>query len=167
MHAGISPGCGPRDPPGVGPEAPRCEPGDPPTQKCMPGDLLDMGLETPQARPLNLNFDPGCGPGTPPQTPQLPHWVWNWRPHLRPNHLTSNLGVELETCKACWYTTPYPGDLQGMLVYHPLPWRPARHAGIPPTCPRDLQCMLGYHPSSPVDRMTCKNITFANFVCGR
>ena len=48
-----------------------------------------------------------------------------------------------------WAWRP-PGDLlQGMLGYH-------------------LECILGYY-TPPVDRMTdtCKNITFANFVCGR
>ena len=64
------PGCGPGDPP-------RCGPEDPLTPSCGPGDLpLGVGLETP--------------PG---QTPQLPPWVWAWRPPL-------------ETCKACWDTTP-------------------------------------------------------------
>ena len=116
----------------------RCGPGDP-----LPG----VGLETPSQ----------VWAWGPPQ-------VWAWRPP-RPDPSTSSpgcgpgdppgqtpqlppLGVSLETCKACWDTPP-PGDLQGMLGYH-------------------QQGMLGYHPS-PVDRMTgtCKNITFANFVCGR
>ena len=30
----------------------------------------------------------------------------------------------------------------------------------------DLQCILGYHPSCG-QTDTCKNITFANYVCGR
>ena len=69
--------------------------------------------------------------------------VWVWRPPP---------GVGLETCKACWDTTPPP------------PQRPAaRHAEIPPPM------HAGILPSSPPDRMTdtCKNIPFANFVCGR
>ena len=50
-----------------------------------------------------------------------------------PDPSSSPLGVGLETCKACWDTPP-PGDLQGMLGYHP----------------------------PPVNRITdtCKNITF-------
>ena len=52
---------------GVGLETPRCGPGDPP-----PG----VGLET-----------------SPDQTPQLPPWVWAWRPPLE------------TCCKACWDTT--------------------------------------------------------------
>ena len=50
---------------------------------------------------------PGCGPGYPPcQTPQIPpNWVWAWRLPW-PDPSTSPLGVGLETCKACWDTTP-------------------------------------------------------------
>ena len=78
---------------------------------------LGVGLETPLARPLKLPL--GCGPGDPPgQTPQAPPWVWAWRPPW----------PDPSTSKACWDTPP--GDLQGMLGY--TPWRPARHAGIPP-----------------------------------
>ena len=125
------PGCGPGDPPSCGPGyPPGCGPGDLPG--CGPGDHPGVGLETPQsplgvgletplARPLNL--PPGCGPGDPLLT--------------RPLNLP--LGVGLENCKACWDTTPTPGDLQGMLRHH----------------------------LAPVDRQTRKNITFANFICGR
>ena len=35
------------------------------------------------------------------------------------------------------------------------PWRPARHVGIPPPPPPDGQTD------------TCKDLTFANFICGR
>ena len=73
---------------------PGCEPGDPP-----PG----VSLETPQVwgwRP------PRCGPVDPPgQTPQLTPWVLSWRPP-RTDPSTPPLGVGLETCKACWDTTP-------------------------------------------------------------
>ena len=46
-------------------------------------------------------------------------------------------GVGLETLlrPGCGLGDPHgcgPGDLQGMLGYHPPPRRPARHAGIPP-----------------------------------
>ena len=51
------------------------------------------------------------------QTPQLPSWVWAWRPPW-PDPSTSPLGVGLDTCKACWDTTPL---LQGMLEYQPAP----------------------------------------------
>ena len=64
----------------------------------------------------------GCGPGdTPPAIP-----------------LNFPLGVGLETCKACWDTTP-----------------------------QESCCNACW--DTPPDRMTdtCKNITFANFVCGQ
>ena len=57
-----------------------------------------------------------------------------------------------------------PGNLQGMLGYHPHFWRPAaRHAGIPPAMD------VGIAPPPPPcgQTHTCKNITFANYVCGR
>ena len=71
--------------------------------------------------------------------PSTSPWVWAWRPPW-PDPSTSLLGVGLETCKACWDTTPQ---------------RPAaRHAGIP--------------PPSPVNRIrdTCKNITLPQLRCG-
>ena len=80
-------GVGPETPLGVGLETP-----------------LDVGLETPQARPLNL--PPGCGPGDPPGlTPQLPPGCRPGNPP-RPDPSNSPLGVGLETCNACWDTTP-------------------------------------------------------------
>ena len=91
------------------------------------GGGLDMGLETPRVwawRP------PGVGL----ETPQV--WVWRHpgvgleTPLAR--HLNFPLGVSLETCKACWDTTPPPpGDLlqdmlgnhlHSMLGYHLAPW---------------------------------------------
>ena len=73
-------------PPGVGLEA-----------------LSGVGLETqpqPQARPLN--FPLGVGLETPAaQTPQLPPWVWAWRP-----------------ARHAGLPPPPPGYLQGMLGYH-------------------------------------------------
>ena len=76
--------------------------------RCGPGDTPDVGLETPSQ----------CEPG---ETP----WVWAWRP----------LGEGLETPQAKPLNFPPgcgPGNLQGLLGYHP-PWRPAaRHAGISP-----------------------------------
>ena len=62
---------------------------------------LGVGPESPQ-RPYPSTSPFGCGPGDPPPPP---------------DPSTCHLGVGLETCKACWDTTPP---------------RPARHAGIPP-----------------------------------
>ena len=115
VHAGMHP-------PGVGLETPLgCGPGDPP--RCGPGDHPGVDLET----------TPGFGLETPhpSQTPQLPPWVWAWKP-------TRHAGIP------------------------PSRQRPAaRHAGIPPAM------HAGIRP--PLDRMPdmCKNITFANIVCGR
>ena len=74
------------------------------------GDPLGVGLETPlQARPLN--FPPRCKPGDPPpgQTPQLPPGCGTGDP---PQGQTPQppppQGVGLETCQACWDTTPPP-----------------------------------------------------------
>ena len=116
---------------------------------------------------------PRCGPGDPTsQTPQPPPWVWAWwppwpdpstspwfwawrPPSARPINFPPGcgpgdptlarpinlpLGVGLETCKACSNT-------------------------IPPQA-----CKACWNTTNlSVDRMTdtCKNITFANFVCGR
>ena len=75
-----------------------------------------------------------------------------------------------------------PGDPPGQIPLNFPPWvwawKPARHAGIPPplleTCCKacwDSTCNACWDstPHPLVDRMTdmCKNITFANFVCGR
>ena len=50
-------------------------------------------------------------------------------------------------------------------------WKPARQAGIHPleTCKACWDTFTCPTPLTPMDRMTdmCKNITFANFVCGR
>ena len=73
----------------------------------------------PEQTPLQ-QAPPGCGPGD-------PLGMGLETPPPQPDPSISLLGVGLETCKACWDTTPPPGDL--------------------------LQGMLGYH-SSPVDRMT-------------
>ena len=63
---------------------------------------------------------PGVGLETPwSDPPQLPPWLGAWR-------------HPLNFPPGCW-----PGNLQGMLGYHPHP---------PPPTPRDLlQGMLGYH----------------------
>ena len=128
---------------------------------------VHAGIHTPQVwawRPPRCGpgDPPGCGPGDPP--PQVCPWrppsprVWTWRP--------SSPGVDLETL-------PPPGCGPGDPLARPLnfpsgcwpgdpPWRPARHVVIPPARHAGI-------PTPPVNRMTdtCKNITFANFVCGR
>ena len=130
---------------------------DPPG--CGPGNPLGQ---------IPLNFPLGCGPGNPPwpDPPQLPLWMWAWRPP----QILHNFPL------GCGPGDPLPWPDPSQLPPWVWVWKPARHAGIPP--PGDLlqgmlgyhlQCMLGYHPPPHVDRMTdtCKNITFANFVCGR
>ena len=75
--------------------------------RCGPGD---PPWSVPGDPPGSVPGDPlGLGLGTP--------WVWAWRSLLaRPLNFPPGCG---------------PGDLQGMLGYHPQ--RPAaRHAGIPP-----------------------------------
>ena len=76
-------GCGPGDPPGVGLETP-----------------LGAGLETPRPDPSTSPLGVGLETHHPGQTPQLPPWVWAWRP-------TKHAGIP-----------PFPRDLQGMLGYH-------------------------------------------------
>ena len=67
--------------------------------------------------PDPLNFPLGCGPGdTPGQIPSTSPWVSAWRPPWPDPPELPPPGVGLETCKACWDSTPSPGDLlQGML----------------------------------------------------
>ena len=86
------PRCGPGDPLG-------CGPGDPP--RCGPGDHQGVDLET----------TPGLGLETPhpSQTPQLPPWVWAWKP-------TRHAGIP-----------PSP--------QRPA----ARHAGIPPAMHAEIR----------------------------
>ena len=87
-----------------------------------------VGLETPQV--WAWRPPPSrCGPGNSPQARPL-----NFPPGCGPGDLHGMLGYH-----------PPPGDLQGMLGYH-------------------LQCMLGYHPPPRGQTDMCKNITFANFV---
>ena len=112
------PGCGPGDlPPGVGLETPPGV-GLETSPRCGPGDPTRCGLAMPLARPLNLplGVDLETSSG---QTPQLPPWVWAWRPPppvrplklppgCGPGNLQGMLGytpAPLETCKACWDTT--------------------------------------------------------------
>ena len=139
---------------------------------CLPqymlgSPLLGVGLETPHMwawRPPPICGTPlGVGLDTP--------WVWAWRPpHVgletpqarplnsplivgletppRPDPSTSPLGVGLETCKACWDT----------------PWRPARHAGIPPAMHAGIPHTPPYEQN---DRGVQKYYLAPNFVYGR
>ena len=112
--------------------------------------------QVPPPRQIPLNFLPGCGPGLDP--PQLPPWVWAWT--RSPS--TSPLGVGLDQIPLNFPLGCGPGNLQGMLGYH-----------IPPgdllqgMQGYHLQCMLGSPPPPCGQTHTCKNISFANFVCGR
>ena len=103
---------------------------------------------------VHVGIPPGCGPGDtplvwawrPPQArPLNSPWVWAWRPGPGQTPQLPPPGVGLETCKACWDTTP---------------WRPARHAGIPPA----MHAGIPPPPCGHTD--TCKNITFAKFAGG-
>ena len=94
-----------------------------PPPKCGPGDPPGVSLETP------------C-PG---QTPQLPPWVWAWRP---PSGQIPQLPL------GCG-----PGDLQGMLGYHPPPGYLQGMLGC------HLQCRLGYLPWTEFLTHASENIT--------
>ena len=107
--------------------------------QCMLGYPLPPGVGLEHLPPgVNLEIPPRvwawrpprCGPGAPPPpgvSLETPPQVWAWRPPRcgpgdppRPDPSTSLLGMGLETYKACWDTTPPPGDLlQGMLGYPP------------------------------------------------
>ena len=81
---------------------------------------------------IALNFPLRYGPGDPlARSPSTSPLGVAWRPHTPwldpPQFPPPLLVVGLETCKACWDTTPLGDLLQGMLAYN-------------------LQCMLGYHP---------------------
>ena len=103
-------------------------------------------LETPLARPLNL--PPGCDPG---QTTQLPPGCGPGNspppPPARPLKLAPGCG---------------PGKMQGMLGYTPNPLLDTCKACWDTTC----RACWDATPSCGQTDM-CKNITFANFVCGR
>ena len=73
--------------------------------------------------------------------PQLPPWVWAWKPARHAglwawtrSPSTSPLAVGLDQIPLNFPLGCGPGNLQVMLGYHPPPPRPAaRYAGIPPT----------------------------------
>ena len=87
-----------------------------------------------------------------PDLPQLPPWVWAWTRSLS----TSPLGVGLDQIPLNfplrWGSGPDPPQL-------PLGCGP----GGPPPVPDPPRTR---HPPCGQTH-TCKNITFANFVCGR
>ena len=102
VHAGISPGCGPGDPPGVGLETPptRCGPGNPPLARPLNLPPWVWAWRLPQARPLN--FPTGCRPGDPHRPdPSTSLRVRTWRPARH----TGMPPPPPKTCKACWDTT--------------------------------------------------------------
>ena len=115
---------------------------------CLPPAAVAVGGGWEVCLSACWDTPPGVGLETPPgvgleNTP----WVWAWRtPLARPLKLPLGCG---------------PGNLQGMLGYTcPPPPRPARHAGISPARHAGIP-----PPRGQTD--TCKNITFANFVCWR
>ena len=120
-------------PPGVGLETPLVWAWRPPC----------VGLET----PLGVAWRPsGCGPGDPPDhTPQPPSLGYGPREGQTPQLPPWECG---------------PGDLQGMLGYHP--WRLARHAGIPPA----VYAGIPPPPCEQNDRQLQKFYLAPNFVCG-
>ena len=119
----------------------------PPSEQALPSPLARSHSTSPLGVGLDqipLNFPLGCGPGPDPISfplgcvpgsapPQLLPWLWAWT--RSPS--TSPLGVGLETCKACWNTTPPPET-----------------------------CCKAYWDTTPPRGQTdtCKNITFANYV---
>ena len=108
-----------------------------------------VGLETPWVwawRPPQLPL--GCGPGHP--LARSPSTSLGCEPGDTPGQIPLNFPP------GCG-----PGNLQGMLGYHPPGDLLQGMLGY------HLQCMLGYHP--PVNRITdtCKNITLPQLRCGR
>ena len=66
--------------------------------QCMLGYPPGVGLEIPLG--VDLETPPGCGPGVPTQgqTPQLPPWMWAWRPAMHAGIPTPHC-VQTDTCK--------------------------------------------------------------------
>ena len=91
---------------------------------------------------------PGCGPGDPP-------------PGCGPGDTPLGLGLEIPPTVVSLETPPRcgPGDPPSQtppLSTWVWAWKPARHAGIPPPSSMWTEWLTDM----------CKNITFANFVCG-
>ena len=123
-----------------------------PLEQAPPQEQTPPGAGTPQSRPpgskhppgqIPLNFLLGCWPG--PDPPQLPPWLWAWRPPPSQIPLNFPLGVDLETCKTCWDTTTLP--------------------------PPDTWCKACWDTTLPpsMNRITdaCENITLPQLRCGR
>ena len=134
VHAGIAPGCGPGDPPECGPGDPptwvwawrpplgvglETPPGQTPQFPIWVWAWRPSPYQTPQFPPwvwaleILPRPDPstsplGVGPGDPPQARPLNFsiWVWALEDPLQARPLNFPLGVGLETCNACWNTTP-------------------------------------------------------------
>ena len=139
-------------------------------QECIPvGCVPPVAVAVCWGRGVSVSVHAGIPLGVGLETT----WVWAWRPPRvwawRPPQVWPGdppgcgpgdpPGQTPQLPPGCG-----PGDTPGQTPQLPpwvWAWRPARHAGIPPAM------HAGIPP--PVDRMTdtCKNITFANFVCGR
>ena len=97
-----------------------------------------------------------------------PPWVWAWRPSLGVVLYMTLLGVGLEAPWVWAWRPLWPDPSTSPWVWA---WRPPSQTPQPAPLGVGLEncnaCWDTTHP--PVDRMTdtCKNITFANFVCGR
>ena len=102
---------------------------------CGPGDTLG---------PIPLNFSLWCGHG---DTPGQILLIFSLGSEDPPSQIP--LGVGLETCKACWDTTP---------------WRSAaRHAGIPPA----MHAGIPPFPMKEFLTHASENITLPQLRCGR
>ena len=105
---------------------------------------LGVGLDL-----IPLNFPLGCGPGSDP--PQFPPWVWVWT--WSPSIFPLDVGLEgglLGRGVSLAGGSPWQGGLlvRGVSL---AGGSPSMHRGRPP-------CGQTH---------TCKNIAFANYVCGR
>ena len=144
-HGGVSTPPGSRHPPkqvpplGVGLETPRVWAWRPPPGK------------------IHLAFPLGCGPGYPPgqDPPQLSPWLWAWRTSPQPD--PPQLPPWVWALRLPWPDPPQlPIWLWAWRTNHPAPPPSQIPLNFPPGCgPGNLQGMLGYHPPDPpVDRQT-------------
>ena len=109
---------------------------------CVPPAAVDItgGLHAPPgADPPGRHPPPEQAPPRP-DPPQLPPWMWAWT--RSPSTPPLDVGLGLETCKAC-------------------------HAGIPP--PLETWCKACWDTTTPppVNRITdaCENITLPQLRC--
>ena len=127
----------------------------PSLEQIMKQECIPVGCLPPAAVAVSRGGLPEYMLGHPQVWVWRPPWVWAWRPP-RPDPSTSALGVGLETP---------PGQTPEVPPWV-WAWRPARHAGIP--LPGDLQGMLGYHPPwTEFLKHTSENITLPQLRCGR